>query len=78
MIGAGGKVARGVLTEVVSCTPDAVVRAVRPAHALVFKGCQGLTMKGRVRILTDSPHMDLKCLYVACSRTTRHDLRDVV
>ena len=49
VIGARGKVARGVLTEVVSCTPDAVelscgvtlppdqlVSAVRPAHALVY------------------------------------------
>ena len=58
-------------------TPDKLVRAVRPAHALVFKGCQGLTLKGRVRILTDSPHMDLKCL-VASSRATRHDLLEVV
>ncbi len=81
---------RGVLTEVVSCTPDAVelsygvtlapdvlVRAVRPAHALVYAGSQGLTLSGRVRLETDSSHMTLKHLYVGCSRATRHDLLEV-
>jgi len=90
VIGAGGKVSRGVLTEVVSCTPDAVelscgvtlapdvlVRAVRPAHALVYAGSQGLTLPGRVRLETDSSHMTLKHLYVGCSKATRHDLLEV-
>ena len=75
--------ARGVLTEVASCTPDAVelscgvtlapdmlVRAVRPAHALVYAGSQGLTLPGRVRLETESSHLTLKHLYVGCSRAT--------
>ena len=79
-----------MLTEVVSCTPDAVelscsvtlapdmlVRAVRPAHALVYAGSQGLTLPGRVRLETDSSHMTLRHLYVGCSRATRHDLLEV-
>ena len=90
VIGAGGKVARGVLTELVSCTHDAVqlscgatlpqnvlVRAVRPAHSLVFALGQGLTLPGRVRLETDSSHLTLKHLYAGCSRACSHTLLEV-
>ena len=83
--------ARGVLTEVVSCTPDAVelscgvtlppdqlVRAVRPARAVVYAGSQGLTLPGRVRLLTDSPHINIRHLYVRCSRACSHELLEVL
>ena len=90
VVGAGGKVPRGVLTEVVACTPEAVelscgiklppdvlVRAIRPAHALVYAGAQGLTLPGRVRLETESSHLTLRHIYVGCSRATRHDLLEV-
>ena len=82
--------ARGVLTEVVSCTPDAVelrcgvtlppdqlVRAVRPAHALVYAGPQGLALSGRVRLETESPHITLKHLHVGRSRACSYELLEV-
>jgi len=53
------------------------VRAVRPAHALVYAGSQGLTLPGRVRLETDSSHLTLKHLYVGASRATRHDMLEV-
>ena len=91
LIGAGGKVKRGILTQVVSCADDSVeldcgvtlcpeqlVRCVRPCHALTFAGCQGLTLPGRVRLETSSSHFTLRHLYVGCSRATSSALLEVV
>ena len=90
LIGAGGKIKRGVLTCVVSCTPDSVdqdcgvtlcldqlVRCARPCHALTYAGCQGLTLPGRVRLETLSTHFTLRHLYVGCSRATSSVLLEV-
>ena len=91
LIGAGGKVLRGILTQVVRCTPeevelsggqtlapDQLVRCCRPAHALVYAGSQGLTLPGRVRLETDSAHMTLRHLYVGMSRATSSALLEVL
>ena len=63
LIGAGGKIPKGVFVE-----PDGVrldngmrlknqelLRATRPSHAVTYASCQGLTLHNRVRL-------DLECL----------------
>jgi hypothetical protein len=54
------------------------VRSLRLASALTYASCQGLTLKGRVRLETDSPNMTLRHLYVGISRATAADLVEVV
>jgi len=56
-------------------------RALRPAHALTLASCQGLTLRGRVRVLdTEKPYFseDYRKLFVALSRATAFDLVEVV
>ena len=90
LIGAGGKVTKGILTTVTACTeeevelstgaklqPEQLIRCTRLAHCLTYASCQGLTLNGRVRLEADSPNMTLRHLYVGCSRATRSDLLEV-
>ena len=62
----------------VTLCSDQLVRCVRPCHALTYAGCQGLTLPGRVRLETTSPHFTLRHLYVGCSRATSSALLEVV
>ena len=90
LIGAGGKTKRGLFYEIESICEEHVamtdgaklafedlVKHCRLSHAICFAGCQGLTLKGRVRLETDSPHLTLRHLYVGISRATGAPLVEV-
>ena len=90
LIGAGGKKKRGLFYEIESIGEEHVamtdgaklafedlVKHCRLSHAICFAGCQGLTLKGRVRLETDSPHLTLRHLYVGISRATGAPLVEV-
>ena len=90
MVGVSGRVRNGVFYVVesvdetgvvlvggITVPAEAVAKQLRLTHALTLAGCQGLTLRGRVRVLTDSPHFSLRNLYVACSRATSHELLEV-
>ncbi|CAE8691917.1 unnamed protein product [Polarella glacialis] len=90
LIGAGGKCLKGLFYSVLEVTEDTValedqtlthqkaVRSLRLAHALTHASCQGLTLRGRVRLETESPNMTLRHLYVGISRATAASLVEVV
>ncbi len=90
VIGAGGKCLKGLFYTVRGVTEDQVilegltlshpeaVRSLRLAYALTFASCQGLTLPGRVRLETESPHMTIRHLYVGISRATAAGLVEVV
>jgi hypothetical protein len=64
--------------EVASLRKDTVLKCLRPSFALNYAGCQGLTLRGRLRLLeTDHYHFTLKHLYVGSSRATAADLLEV-
>ena len=61
LIGAGGKIPKGVFVAVAEVEPDGVrldngmrlknqelLRATRPSHAVTYASCQGLTLHNRV------------------------------
>jgi len=54
------------------------VKSLRLAYALTYASCQGLTLKGLVRLETDSPNMTLRHLCVGISRATAANLVEVV
>ena len=70
LIGAGGKIPKGVFVAVAEVEPDGVrldngmrlknqelLRATRPSHAVTYASCQGLTLHNRVRLdLEWAPH----------------------
>ena len=59
------------LTDSMTISADTAIKCLRPAWAINYAGCQGLTLCGRVRLLeTDHPHFGLKHLYVGSSRAT--------
>ena len=86
LIGAGGKCLKGLFYTVESVDDDGVVlntgrlshqecvRSLRLPYALTYASCQGLTLKGRIRLETESPNMTLRHLYVGISRATAADL----
>ena len=90
LIGAGGKCLKGLFYDVEAVGPDFVVlntgrlshqecvRSLRLPYALTYASCQGLTLKGRIRLETESTHMTLRHLYVGISRATAADLVEVV
>ena len=54
------------------------VQSLRLAYALTYASCQGLTLKGVVRLeSTDSVFYTRKHLYVGSSRATSFDLLEV-
>ena len=86
LIGAGGKIPKGVFVAVAEVEPDGVrldngmrlknqelLRATRPSHAVTYASCQGLTLHNRVR-LDLSCHLTLRHLYVGASRATSSEL----
>ena len=90
LIGAGGRCLKGLFYDVEGVDEDGVilntgrlshqecVRSLRLPYALTYASCQGLTLKGRIRLETDSPNMTLRHLYVGISRATAADLVEVV
>ena len=90
LVGAGGAVRKGIFVTVLNVTETglvlldglrlskaAVLRSLRLPHSLTIAGCQGLSLAGRVRVI---PHgsMEVRELYVACSRATAAELLEVV
>jgi hypothetical protein len=66
------------LTDEHQLTQAWAIKSLRPAWAINYAGCQGLTLRGRVRLLeTDHPHFVLKHLYVGSSRATAASLLEV-
>jgi hypothetical protein len=51
-------------------THDQAARSLRLSYGLTYASCQGLTLRGVVRLETDSPNFTLKHLYVGISRAT--------
>ena len=75
LIGAGGKIPKGVFVAVAEVEPDGVrldngmrlknqelLRATRPSHAVTYASCQGLTLHNRVRLDLESCHLTLRHL----------------
>jgi len=86
LIGAGGRVKKGLFYTVVSCdfkrlvvegngetitvSAEHAARCLRLSHCLTYAACQGLSLAG-VRLLeTNSPHFGWRHLYVGASRCT--------
>ena len=84
LIGAGGKIPKGVFVAMAEVEPDGVrldngmrlknqellrARASRPSHAVTYASCQGLT-----RLDLESGHLTLRHLYVGASRATSSEL----
>jgi hypothetical protein len=57
---------------------EQAVKSLRLAYALTYASCQGLTLRGVVRLETDSPNFTMKHLYVGISRAVGADLVEVV
>ena len=80
LIGAGGKIPKGVFVVVAEVEPDGVrldngmrlknqelLRATRPSHAVTYASCQGLTLHNRVRLDLESCHLTLRHLWATSS-----------
>jgi hypothetical protein len=91
LIGAGGRCLKGLFYTVETIMDDVLflntgqkltrsecVKSLRLAYALTYASCQGLTLKGVVRLETDSPNMTLRHLYVGISRATAATLVQVI
>ena len=90
MIGAGGKCLKGLFYTIRAVSAEQVfldgltlshqeaVRSLPLSYALTFASCQGLTLPGRLRLETESPHMSIRHLYVGISRATAAELVEVV
>ena len=91
LVGAGGKVLEGLFYTVENLTEDSVeligglklthqdaVRSLRLPYALTYASCQALTLKGVVRLETESTNMTLRHLYVGISRATAARLVEVL
>ena len=87
LIGAGGKIPKGVFVAVAEVEPDGVrldngmrlknqelLRATRPSHAVTYASCQGLTLRNRVRLDLESCHLTLRHLYAGASSATSSEL----
>ena len=75
LIGAGGKIPKGVFVAVAEVEPDGVRdNGMRPSHAVTYASCQGLTLHNRVRLDLESCHLTLRHLYVGASRATSSEL----
>ena len=91
LVGAGGRVRKGLFVTVMAATPDELilddgatlgakeaVECLRLSHSITYAACQGLTLKGRVRLAeTTHPAFSLKHLYVGSSRCTAASLLEV-
>ena len=91
LIGAGGRCLKGLFYEVAGVTPEWLIlegglklshehasKSLRLAYAITYASCQGLTLRGVVRLETQSPNFTLRHLYVGISRATAAGLAEVV
>ena len=91
LVGAGGKCLKGLWYNVESLDDDYIelvgglklshqdaVRSLRLPYALTYASCQALTLKGVVRLETESTNMTLRHLYVGISRATAAELVEVL
>jgi ATP-dependent exoDNAse (exonuclease V) alpha subunit len=91
LIGAGHRCLKGMFYEVAAVddvhveltnglklTHEQALKSLRLSYALTYASCQGLTLKGVVRLDTQSPNFTLKHLYVGISRATSASLVEVV
>ena len=91
LIGAGGPTKKGLFYTISAIDDDSVtftcglrlsrenaVKYCRLSYAITVQSAQGLTLKGVVRIESDSVHFGRKHLYVGVSRGTGADLVEVV
>ena len=90
LIGAGSSVKKGLFLRVVKVgekilldndqelTHEQTVKSLRLCYSLCFASSQGLTLKGLVRLLTNSPHFTKKHLYVGASRCTSYNLLEII
>ena len=51
-----------------------VCQSLRLSYAITYASCQGLTLKGRVRLETKSGYLTTRRLYVGISRGTASHL----
>ena len=91
LIGAGGRAPRGILDTMKSCYIEGLelmdgnskliaaqlVRSLRPYHAIMYASRQGLTLRGREALKTDSKNFMLRHLLVGCSRATAHQFLEI-
>ena len=91
LVGAGGKLLKGVFYEVKSCDADSVtltndqklshdeaIKFLRLSYAITYASSQGLTLHGRVRLEdTDNRHFGLRHLFVGASRCTGSSLLEI-
>jgi hypothetical protein len=91
LIGAGQRCLEGMFYEVAAVdetfveltsglklTHEQALKSLRLSYALTYASCQGLTLKGLLRLDTQSPNFTLKHLYVGISRATAADLVEVI
>jgi hypothetical protein len=91
LIGSGGRCLKGLWYYIESLSEDHVelvggiklshqdaVKSLRLPYALTYASCQALTLKGVVRLETDSKNMTLRHLYVGISRATAAELVEVL
>ncbi|CAE7240346.1 unnamed protein product [Symbiodinium natans] len=92
LVGAGGKVPRGVFVTVAEVGAEKVtldggqqfshaelLRQTRLCHAITDASCQGLTLRGHVWLCdAGTQHFNLRHLYVGASRATSSELLAVL
>jgi hypothetical protein len=67
-----------ILEGGIRLTHEQASKSLRLAYAITYASCQGLTLRGVVRLETTSPNFTLRHLYVGISRATAADLAEVV
>ena len=90
MVGAVGPIKNGIFAKISEVTQehvtlegglrlskDAACSSLRLAYCLTFAACQGLTLQGRVRLITGHSALTIRHLYVGASRTTKAKLLEV-
>jgi hypothetical protein len=78
VVEAGVDVGEGEEVPTIKLSHKHAVQMLRPAYCITYAACQGLTLQGRVRLETNSPNLNVKHLYVGCSRATAASLLEVV
>jgi hypothetical protein len=91
LIGSGFRCLRGVFVTVEDVNDEFVqlacglklnhsdaVRSLRLCSALTYASCQGLSLKGVVRLEVDSNNFTLKHLYIGISRAVSSSLVEVI
>ena len=67
-----------ILEGGIKLTHEQASKSLRLAYAITYASCQGLTLRGVVRLETQSPNFTLRHLYVGISRATAANLAEVV